>query len=1726
MRNGTGVSAELIRRMAAGETPEAIFRSFVPESWRAVLRACAIARTFNAHLYETVLRPWAMTLAHPEVPLLAELIEEHAVVPVPGEPEKYCLPDSDRSSYFSDWFTPARPELLALLRALETQIAQQAHEAGDELEELRHLLLADPERALELFDKLFARADRRRNFAACEDYVDVLRDPDRSGHLTPVLCERLQSRAGYVRARSYWAADYARSAQYLPPWDLARDAARLLRGEPRVWHVYGSGGAGKTMMLRWLVARHWVPAPSDVLCARVDFDFVSARAVGQHPWLILLEVAEQLGRRLPKNVFERLDAYAAYRVLLDRRPSRVARDVAQTITSLDSAAVEEDLLKDFSVRLKEASDGRPCVLVIDTLEELLLHGTEEAARLLRLLARLLDRCPGLRLIIAGRYNLRDSVPDSLDAFEDIGVEHRELGPFTRRQARAYLRQKRGITDDDLARAAFRKSDGLPFTLALCADVIESDPDITAEVLASHREPHLHYLIDRVVQRIDDRDVRWLLRYGVIPRRLSADDVKTVMAPWIARGIQGGADVDDPLQDAHHLQGRPDVFPTSDKPPTNIGLDDAWRRLLDYASASSWVSRHAGDDSVVVFHPNVVAPMRQLVALQPVARHLHLAFARRFEELAQAEPEQWIGHTREAVYHRFQAGAPDADASWRQAVDTADEDGRIDDMRELADEVLGPEYIDGDAPRQRAADGLLISHATLAAAHLTLATALVLKQAEETTYSPADPLWNEVERRLALVERLRQAAPSPFPPDSAESILKAGLLSGRNMHLEARQLIRDALSGEADDRWRERLQVTLARIQSAMDDSDAETTYRSALGAARSPASRLLISLELAQQLERRGRISQAFELEDAVILPRAECARGLTPPRPGGEREWLEALRIRATLAKARSQLRAFAPTEAMATIKRLDFSYAAPAQRMETYMLLAQGHHLLGQSGKALAALDEVRTRSTASEGPAGYRYLAASLMMKGAIEGELLAVDRAQESFDRAGSLWSDLGFPKGHPHCLLLYASYLARSLGDLRRAAQTLKNLQAADGQDEWAVQRGLLWRELALQGYQVSDEMVLVVPGASHNELLRGGVAAALGSQKRSERLAEALATVQPPAARLAALAGLAAYPTARTHAEHPELEVLAPLFDGIAQPSRTVPDHQVQVLHLAEFDRIRGRVEQASVLCDRAHQSLHRQAPNDPLPAWRRAHAQIRIQGEPRSHVSQLVVSTAPDDAPLLAAVGLWRAATRTASPPDREAKLAQAAAELSKVRQASAWEARILRFIGQTQEEESTVLAAERMLARLGHPEPWSKASRLVHDMARPHDERVVTIAPEPDSGLDHTALADTLLRDWRVAARAASGNLTEVAPGGNPVTSVQVQSDEAAAHAFPWELVPVAAQPGDDDVVLYRNLPDTAESADVRALQTALRMLSAPDLMVDGLLGTLTGAAVGAAMSRHISGAARTVLLSVGAAALWGLMRDSRKRTRQPNGSRTVLLLESAPGETTTDPRPMRRPLADVYRAQGCAALQVVSPEALPLTDKGAPALLHVNAPLKVKAGSTPYFDLSPVGLSHSDRLGSKASGSDLDPGRLVQWLSTFEPGMQPLIVLAPPRPSSTADIPLQLVLRNHFAAMLFASGVTPAVIGTGLTRAPDLQAMVLATGLLREASLPELHRAVRAVVLLYSEGDTGDRSGNAQQRKTRQLHEYDWGHDVLEALCTSMFATPSALRVSEPQSESEPA
>ena len=81
-----------------------------------------------------------------------------------------------------------------------------------------------------------------------------------------------------------------------------------------------SAADGKTMHVRWLIARRCVPAKARIPCARIDFDQVDPIAATREPYLVLLAMAEQLDRQLPGDAFGKLvRTYGADLVRLYRR---------------------------------------------------------------------------------------------------------------------------------------------------------------------------------------------------------------------------------------------------------------------------------------------------------------------------------------------------------------------------------------------------------------------------------------------------------------------------------------------------------------------------------------------------------------------------------------------------------------------------------------------------------------------------------------------------------------------------------------------------------------------------------------------------------------------------------------------------------------------------------------------------------------------------------------------------------------------------------------------------------------------------------------------------------------------------------------------------------------------------------------------------------------------------------------------------------------------------------------------------------------------------------------------------------------------------------------------------------------------------------------------------------------------------------------------------------------
>ena len=118
------------------------------------------------------------------------------------------------------------------------------------------------------------------------------------------------------------------------------------------------------------------------------------------------------------------------------------------------------------------------------------------------------------LILSGRHPLQDHYPDVKAALGATVLEE-PVQPFDRDESKVYLMRNRGLKDQLPGfEVAITRSKGSPFKLALYADVLTVNPRISKEELDRRGDIDVLYLVERVLKRIPDFTMRWVLRYGV------------------------------------------------------------------------------------------------------------------------------------------------------------------------------------------------------------------------------------------------------------------------------------------------------------------------------------------------------------------------------------------------------------------------------------------------------------------------------------------------------------------------------------------------------------------------------------------------------------------------------------------------------------------------------------------------------------------------------------------------------------------------------------------------------------------------------------------------------------------------------------------------------------------------------------------------------------------------------------------------------------------------------------------------------------------------------------------------------------------------------------------------------------------------------------------------------------------------------------------------------------
>lgn len=588
--------------------------------------------------------------------------------PVP--PDSWGLQPSAREGVVAEWQL-SEPAWREWNTRLVEEYYQSRTDKASELEAVYHAAgSTEPRRWIAYFEARYQAADDRNDFAHCHALLESVRSQEkfRGSDFSRVY----RDKARYLQSRLMFLEALQKTATYIERQVPHAEMKKVLRRQgsaPWIFHLHATGGIGKTMLLRWHLARDLVRRR--VPCAVVDFDnnllpFVHA------PFKLLYTILEQWGRQMASNVFA-----SAVEGLYN---ARNAKDWdAETL-----ARLHDDLQ---SVRLTD-----DMVILLDTLEEATLFHPAWLTRSLQEIRNLRVFVPRLTLLLAGRYDLERNGP----IFETGEAITYELPRFSETESINYL-ATRHITARDMRAAIIERAIAgetpepasadpapapllNPFKLALLADLVIDHPGITPAKVRTLPSVDVAYLIERVIIRIESQPLRWMIRYGAIARDLTPSFLEHVLLPPLKEALRGGQvdlSTTDPSEEVQRYLDSQVTWQRDPDVANALSADALWSSLDEYARERGWISKGDTERSLRL-HPEVVKPVRRLLSREPVYGILQQA-ARDFYKGVWTEPSSSTSEAQtaavETIYHAAMIDAQAGRALWREALETAAPESR-------------------------------------------------------------------------------------------------------------------------------------------------------------------------------------------------------------------------------------------------------------------------------------------------------------------------------------------------------------------------------------------------------------------------------------------------------------------------------------------------------------------------------------------------------------------------------------------------------------------------------------------------------------------------------------------------------------------------------------------------------------------------------------------------------------------------------------------------------------------------------------------------------------------------------------------------------------------------------------------------------------------------------------------------------------------------------------------
>lgn len=1651
---------DALTRLRNGESIDSLLRSLRPESEVQLERRAAAVRYFDRATFDAFSEGLST---------FDEFVQQPAVERVPGLEGAFRIRASERPRLLADWIgTDGWRAANAALAAFFARIAP-----GGSIDELIHLLAAGPERtddAMQLFRRLFDEADARFELSFCGELLELV--VERSGLSEPFSGD-IDVRRCRLNARQMWSEEYFRTTAYHERTTMTAELAALVGpvGAP-ILQLYGGGGLGKTMFIRWALARYLVPR--NIPCARLDFQFESPVLLAHSPWRLALKVARQLNAQMPGGPFtEMVKEYQDFEIEEEER----AADAPHALVRSGIAAerFNADAFLRLHRGLQEVTAPHPPVVVLDTLERVTLYQDRDILALIRLFA---GTPPDARvhLLLAGRYNLED--PKRLPGFAtDFArrVVTLPLKPFSRDEARTYLSERRGLSDAEQVSAIVDRSDGVPFKLSLFATIVQEDPYLEASAIREMPNVNVEYLIKRVVDQIQEPIAQWIIRHGVVPRQLTKSFLLDVMLPRLRDVQQSDAPLDSGLDDLPERLADPNRFKRGlEVPVGNEGADRVWATLERYAADYSWIAQSNDWPDTLVFHADVVDAMRGLLQDHPIFLALHDDAVRHYEaRAASADEEARVRWNREALYHHFQRGGPRAVEAWDGALSEAERSGDPSTVREIAEELLGSEYVDENGAARQRFDGTPMVPAPILVRAMFEAALAGIEDARLRRLPATDQAWITAERRLADAERLNQKFAESKLAEGRLAIAKASLALLQSPATASALL--QAAEADITSETRSHFEELRGDAGVVGNAPAAFLRYRAALeaqGGEIPDARGRALALKAAEAAAHAGDFVQAISHAEQALA--AAEAAGDSDIAAASRRQLAEALMTsgKTRLAIEAAGRKARPPLPVPERERALLDSIEPDALRREG--------NILGASSRARRSFQ--RAFEQRVDADATVRD-ARGLLVKGILHAELYEFDEALAAWRDGTRAWDQLREPAGSFYCTFRAIRMLVRQGLQPQLAAQMMN--EAERTASTLSPEAALMFRIVDAERLASSEpdtarsrlDEVLDAPDLDRlsPSMSIGAALQAFAMQHREDHAARLLAAglerVEPALARLSALA-----PRSRSIELPVEAKAIVgpPLYAAIdrAQKGRVPRGIAIDALALLQW---LGDKRRANAWIDRLAKKIPPEALFCVLPMRiiaARSEAPSSNEVFDRSLTKRFLKAFAAH--PRICGILLLE---------DGERQLAAR----GRAPKADAIH-RIDELLGDPAARPPVVQARYARLKRPGDarpkaavspPPPMSAAPRrevtlgggapvlslqfgrddakmFVDDNQGERSQRAIAPLFDDLAGGSVTQLTQRgLVVPVGVAGRLVAEPAARRLIGrllcddqilhAQPVpVDLRIESAHSMFAAIPWELSEMSdglTLPAHSQVrCLYRSAPlKVSVRAVVSAAQWALRRALNLTLTPDGMFGPQTASALeqfqserGLIVSRMLD--AHTIQ-ALGAARQDGkdatphvviLRRSLREQRRQVRGAAAVGF-----------------DVRYVYERRGWKVTELLDPswDQLAGTLHSGPVhVLHANVATGESSRRGGLFLDVGHALGYEAALQSAAQdgyarAQGFGVTDLIDLLQPERTARTPLLVLDPPHIPAPTEAARQLLLRNAFASDLFRLGGLQAIVATGL-------------------------------------------------------------------------------------------